>query len=73
MYSLTGYYNLREVCELTTLSEWTIRRMEADGRFPKRKKMSPRRIGFLKKEVQRWLALRGGWQPNDTDGIDDDG
>lgn len=63
MYELTGYYTLREVCELTTLSEWTIGRMEDEKRFPKREKMSKRRIGFLKKDVHRWLALRDRWRP----------
>ena len=67
MHVLTGYYTLREVCELTTLSESTIGRMEVERRFPKRVKVSKRRIGFLKTEVRRWLALRGNWRPKDDD------
>lgn len=73
MHELTGYYTLQEVCELTTLSEWTIGRMEEEGRFPKRTRMSPRRIAYLKTEVHRWLALREKWRPAEEDGEEDEG
>lgn len=72
MHGLAGYYTLQEVCELTTLSEWTIRRMESKRRFPKRKKMSMRRVGFLKADVHRWLVLRDKWQPPSDDGEESD-
>ena len=33
-----------------------IDRMEADGRFPKRIKLGPNRVGWLETEVDDWIA-----------------
>ncbi|MDW9742881.1 AlpA family phage regulatory protein [Sinorhizobium meliloti] len=72
MHGLTGYYTLQEVCELTTLSEWTIKGMEKNGRFPKRVKMASRRIAYEKTEIHRWLALRDRWRPKNGKGDEDE-
>ena len=37
-------------------SENHIDRMEADGRFPKRIKLGPNRVGWLETEVDDWIA-----------------
>ncbi len=33
-----------------------IDRMEADGRFPKRIKLGPNRVGWLESEIDDWIA-----------------
>lgn len=73
MHGLQGYYTLREVCALTTLSPRTIGRLIDEGRFPKPDRMSKRRNAWLKKDVHRWMALRDRWRPpNDGDNDDED-
>jgi predicted DNA-binding transcriptional regulator AlpA len=39
----------------TGLSYSTIFRMETAGRFPARRQLSPRRVGYLRSEVEAWL------------------
>ncbi|CAN7237646.1 helix-turn-helix transcriptional regulator [Rhizobium sp. LjRoot254] len=55
---LRGYYTVREVCKLTTLSRQTIWRMVEDGRFPPPVELTEGRgrIGFSIPAVHRWLA-----------------
>ncbi len=41
------------------ISRDTIRRLERDGRFPARRRLSPGRIGWLEFEVLQWVeAIR---------------
>lgn len=44
-----------EVIEMTGLSASTIRRREREGSFPRRRKLSARRRGWLFSEVASWL------------------
>jgi prophage regulatory protein len=46
---------VKEVVRLTDISISTIKRMVIDGRFPKPMHLSPRRIGWLAREVKAWL------------------
>lgn len=39
-----------------SVSEATLRRMEADGEIPSRRKISKRVTGFLRVEIENWLA-----------------
>lgn len=48
-----------EICEITGLSRSTIWRMERDGQFPKRRQVSPSRIGWLSSEINEWLDNLG--------------
>ena len=46
---------MREVVRLTGLSDSTIKRMVLDGRFPPPMRLSPRRIGWLARDVKAWI------------------
>lgn len=46
---------IKEVLELTGLSKSTLRRMEQQGTFPKRTKLSRRAIGWLESEIRAWI------------------
>jgi prophage regulatory protein len=52
------FLKAKEVMELTGLSRVTIWRMERDGNFPRRVEISPRRIGWIKSELDEWAANR---------------
>ena len=49
----------QEVVRVTGLSRATISRLEGNGGFPARRKLSLRSVGWPEEEVQRWLANRG--------------
>ncbi len=58
----------RELREMVSYSNMQVWRMERDGRFPKRIKLGPGRVGWSLREVQQWIAERkaerdGGQQP----------
>ena len=40
------------------VSDTTLRRWEADGRFPKCRRLGPRVCGWLASEIDTWLAAR---------------
>lgn len=42
----------------TGLGYTTIFKLEREGKFPARRKLSPGRVGWLKSEVEVWLANR---------------
>jgi prophage regulatory protein len=46
---------LKDLERLTGLSETTISRMERKGAFPKRVKISARRVAWLKQDVLNWM------------------
>ena len=48
--------NLRAVKEITGLAETTIWRYEKDGHFPRRRKVGPNRTGWLRSEIEEWVA-----------------
>jgi prophage regulatory protein len=47
---------LPKTIEKTGLSRSTIYKLESLGDFPKKIKLSPRTMGFLESEVDKWLA-----------------
>ena len=47
-----------EVLAKTGLSNNTIARLEAAGRFPVRRRISPRAVGWVESEVDAWIARR---------------
>lgn len=55
------------VLELTGVSDATLDREEKAGRFPKRRRIGIRAVGWLESEVQEWIAKRGQAQPNEMD------
>ena len=48
-----------EVLRRVGLSTSTIRRLEAEGKFPKRMKMSHRAVGWWRHEIEEWLKSGG--------------
>ena len=48
----------REVREMVSYSLMQIWRLERDGRFPKRIRLGPGRIGWSLREIQDWIAAR---------------
>jgi len=47
-----------DVLEITGLSHVTQWRMEKRGEFPKRRQISPGRVGWLESEVLEWMNTR---------------
>lgn len=54
----TGYVRRKVILQNLPVSDATLRRMEADGRFPKSVKLSPRVRAWKVAEVREWLAER---------------
>lgn len=52
------YWRKRQVCHATQLSETTIWRLERAGKFPARRQLSANVVGWLRSEVESWLASR---------------
>lgn len=49
----------QDVCDRLTISEPTLRRYsKAGGDFPRKIHLGPRRVGYLKSDVEAWLARR---------------
>jgi prophage regulatory protein len=53
-----GILRAAEVREAVGLSAKTIRRLEREGRFPKRRRLSAKAVGWVKSEIQEWIASR---------------
>ncbi|RWM96168.1 MAG: AlpA family phage regulatory protein [Mesorhizobium sp.] len=55
----TTILSVQTVCDRLTISEATLRRYAtAGGDFPRKIKLGPRRIGYLKSDVEAWLTAR---------------
>ena len=50
--------NRKDLCAYVGLSISTIKELEAAGEFPHRIRLSRYRVGWLTREVDRWLAER---------------
>ncbi len=46
---------LKEVCNRTGLSKVSIWRLEREGNFPKRRQISPGRVGWLNSDINNWI------------------
>ncbi len=49
---------LPEVSRAVGLSDSTISRLEREGLFPKRRKLSAGAVGWLAEEIDAWIASR---------------
>lgn len=54
----TIYLPLQAVSQIVNLSPSSIRRLETAGDFPKKRKLSARRVGYVLSEVQIWAENR---------------
>ena len=52
------YVRWPTVQEVSALSRTTIWRMERDGKFPMRRKISANSVGWLKSEIEAWVHTR---------------
>ena len=52
------FLTIKEVSKLLGLSVSTINRLVKKGDFPLKIKISPRRMVFMKKEIQEWINSR---------------
>ena len=50
--------NVKDVSLITNLSRVTIWRLENEGKFPQRIRISTKRIGWLEDEVTKWIEKR---------------
>ena len=52
------FLTIKEVSKLIGLSVSTINRLVKKGDFPSKVKISPRRMVFMKKEIEEWINSR---------------
>ena len=52
---MNNILNIDQIVELTNLSKSTIWRMQKDGKFPKSRKLSPARRGWLASDIEKWF------------------
>ena len=52
------FLTIKEVSKLIGLSVSTINRLVKKGDFPSKVKISPRRMVFMKKEIEEWINTR---------------
>ena len=50
------FLNIKEVSELLGISFSTINRLIKQGDFPPKVKISPRRMVFMKFEIEEWIS-----------------
>ena len=56
------FLSIKEVSELIGISVSTINRQVEKGRFPPKHNLSPKRIGFLKYQIDLWIeGKRDNW------------
>jgi prophage regulatory protein len=53
---------LPELVQLTGLSKRTIYRLEEAGRFPSRRRLGLRAVGWPEQQVSAWIANPAGWR-----------
>lgn len=56
----------KAAAELTTLSRPLLFSMAEEGLFPKPVRLTPRRLAFVRDEVEAWIDARIGTQANDN-------
>jgi prophage regulatory protein len=55
---MTRYLRKNECERMTGLSRSTLWRLEREGSFPRRRKLSANAVGWLENEVRIWLQKR---------------
>jgi len=49
------FLNIKEVSELLGISISTINRLIKKGKFPPKRKISPKRVVFMKYQIDEWI------------------
>jgi prophage regulatory protein len=52
------FLRLADVCRITGLPRSTIYEMVSKGSFPKQVRLSPRAVGWIEAEIQKWQEER---------------
>ena len=52
------FFTIQEVSEFLGISTSTINRLIKEGDFPKKVKITPRRIVFMKYEINEWIERK---------------
>lgn len=66
MHQVDHYLNIEDVCRIAGgVSPVTLWREERAGRFPKRRKITARRVGWLESEVREWVQKQSS-QPEEV-------
>jgi len=52
------FISMRELIPLLDLSRSTILRLQQKGKFPLRREISDRRVGWSISEIENWVATR---------------
>ena len=52
------FFTIQEVSEFLGISISTINRMVKEGDFPPKVKLSPRRMVFMKREIDEWIKSK---------------
>jgi len=52
------FLRVRQVMQLTGLSRMTIYRLERDGKFPKRRRLSQNSVAWLESDIDAWADSR---------------
>lgn len=55
--------SIKSVCAMTSLSRTMVNALRADGAFPVAVELGPRRIGFVRDEVEAWIDARIAARP----------
>jgi prophage regulatory protein len=53
---------LPEVLKRCGISKRTVSRLEAAGRFPTRRQLGPRAVGWAETEISAWIHNPTGWE-----------
>lgn len=54
----TTLLTIPQICDRLTISPATLRRWKARADFPRQVQLGPRRVGYLKSEVEAWVSSR---------------
>ncbi len=52
------YLDLPKVCEAVAMAEATVQRLVREGEFPRPRRLSGRRVGWLVREIEEWAESR---------------
>lgn len=58
------FYSTAELLQVVPLSRTSVWRLESQGLFPKRRQITPQRVGWLVNEVEAWAESRPLAQPD---------
>lgn len=58
MNTAQAIFRISGVVEFTGLSRSTVYRLESLGQFPRRRALTPGAVGWLRTEVEDWIAGR---------------